>query len=561
MKNFPLFSIFFLLFISIPRIEIIAQTATETLDASNSKITLNGTGLWGFNIDSEPNYQWPRNVNSQGPSPGLIFSGNLWFGGVNNDGDLKLAVKTTGTNTNSFRSGPLNAEGSISIEDSENWNRQFKVDKAEIEAFQADFMDNQQLDDPIPASILGWPGRDNPFFSTVHGFELPNTSAGLAPFFDLDGDAVYDPNDGDYPLIKCADQAVWWVFNDMGNNSAIRMKMETQILAYVYNSNISNIYNSSFYDVKHIYYGTEPLDSTFFGIWLDPDLGCGEDDYIGCVPDENLAYVYNSDAVDGFDDGTCNGISTYEEAPILGLKLLEGPLNDQGERLGMTSLVHYINGGSIPTPPANIVDPLQANQFYKYMTGRKLDGSPYLNPANQPTNFVFSDNPGDTPAGWSMCSEELSPIDVRILMSMGPMRLIPGAVNNMTFAVVVQPQAELPCPDISDLIAAADLPVPNNEPGNLFCGLTVDTDEVNLLSTNLSVFPNPGSDQVNFLLSGSDSFITIRLYQMNGKLVRKEDNLNSTNILLERNELPSGTYIYQVQTQSGNSFNGKIILE
>ena len=75
MKNFPLFSIFFLLFISIPRIEIIAQTATETLDASNSKITLNGTGLWGFNIDSEPNYQWPRNVNSQGPSPGLIFSG------------------------------------------------------------------------------------------------------------------------------------------------------------------------------------------------------------------------------------------------------------------------------------------------------------------------------------------------------------------------------------------------------------------------------------------------------------------------------------------------------
>ena len=309
------------------------------------------------------------------------------------------------------------------------------------------------------------------------------------------------------------------------------------------------------------HFGLEPLDSLYAGIWIDPDLGCPIDDYFGCAPDENLAYVYNSDAVDGFDDGTCNGISTYEEAPILGLKLLEGPLNDQGERLGMTSLVHYINGGSTPTPPANIGDPFQANEFYKYLTGRKLDGSPYLNPANQPTNFVFSDNPGETPEGWSMCSEEIDPFDFRIVMSMGPMNLNPGAVNNMTFAVVVQPQPELPCPDISNLIAAADLPVPNNESGNLFCGLTVDTDEVNLLSTNLSVFPNPATDQLNFQLSESESFLSIRLFRMDGQLVRKEENLPSTNIVLSRNDLASGTYFYQVQTQSGNSFSGRVILK
>ena len=124
-----------------------------------------------------------------------------------------------------------------------------------------------------------------------------------------------------------------------------------------------------------------------------------------------------------------------------------------------------------------------------------------------------------------------------------------------------RPQPELPCPDISDLITAADLPVPSNEPGNLFCGLTVDTDEVNLLSTNLSVFPNPATDQLNFQLSESESFLSIRLFRMDGQLVRKEENLPSTNIVLSRNDLASGTYFYQVQTQSGNSFSGKIIFK
>ena len=95
----------------------------------------------------------------------------------------------------------------------------------------------------------------------------------------------------------------------------------------------------------------------------------------------------------------------------------------------------------------------------------------------------------------------------------------------------------------------------------MFCGLTVDTDEVNLLSTNLSVFPNPATNQLNFQLSENESFLSIRLFRMDGQLVRKEENLPSTNIVLSRNDLASGTYFYQVQTQSGNSFSGRVILK
>ena len=36
----------------------------------------------------------------------------------------------------------------------------------------------------------------------IHGFDLPNTSQGLAGFWDADGDFAYDPLNGDYPIIE-----------------------------------------------------------------------------------------------------------------------------------------------------------------------------------------------------------------------------------------------------------------------------------------------------------------------------------------------------------------------
>jgi len=96
---------------------------------------------------------------------------------------------------------------------------------------------------------------------------------------------------------------------------------------------------------------------------------------------------------------------------------------------------------------------------------------------------------------------------------------------------------------------------------NFYCDLIVNTDQENLPTKDLTVFPNPATDQLNFQLSENESFLSIRLFQMDGNMVRKLENIRSSNILLKRDELTSGTYFYQVQTLDGNSFSGKIILE
>ena len=126
---------------------------------------------------------------------------------------------------------------------------------------------------------------------------------------------------------------------------------------------------------------------------------------------------------------------------------------------------------------------------------------------------------------------------------------------------VVQPQAELPCPDISTLVTAADLPVPSNNLGSPFCNLVVATNDEDLENINLTVFPNPSSDQINFQLSGEDHFLSIHLYRMDGKLVKKIENFPSSNGISWLEKFASGAYVYQVRTSSGNSISGKVIFE
>ena len=159
-------------------------------------------------------------------------------------------------------------------------------------------------------SIAGWPARDNPFFAGIYGFDLPtNAQQGLAPFYDKNGDAVYNPLDGDYPAVFqqgkppfVPAQMAWTVFNDVGFGNpgtpagAIALQMETQLLAWVFNCTDQPVLNNTvFTSHKTIYHGTEALDSTAIALFTDFDLGCYLDDYQGCNPATDAVTVQYGD--------------------------------------------------------------------------------------------------------------------------------------------------------------------------------------------------------------------------------------------------------------------------
>jgi hypothetical protein len=338
------------------------------------------------------------------------------LGGLDPAGNLKVAAQLHGTPTGDkdFWPGPLDPEtGGTDQTACSKWDRFFTVKGSNIELHIKNFKKAQADGVPydpdlIPLDVKGWPGRGNPFFEEINNFALPNTRQGLAGFWDEDGDMDYNPEFGDYPIIEIRgcegspqypDEMIFWIYNDNGNihsesrGDAIQMEVQVQAFAYATNNELNDM---TFQRYKLINRAIEDIDSTFFAMFTDPDLGCYTDDYVGCDTSRSLAYVYNIDAADGQTGCTCpQGVNTYcENIPILGIDYFRGPLrydeNPDGSvdtvEIGMSSFTYFNNAGVTPTPAPGTTDPNNAQEYYNYLTGSWRDGTPftYGGDANQP---------------------------------------------------------------------------------------------------------------------------------------------------------------------------------
>ncbi len=459
-----------------------------------ARLTTGGDVWWDRN---DGKYVVPK------PEPGqkevsAIFAGAVWLGGFDPGGNLKVACQAYGNNGNSsdFWPGPIHPDlGTTSKEVCDKWDRFFVVTGKEIDEHlrmynRAKEGLGEYTEDMIPPGVKGWPAKQTgvTYFFDVNNFDLPNTTQGLAGFWDEDGDGYYDPLQGDYPIIEirgCTpdirpgyvpqypDQMIFWIYNDEGGgtphkessgSTAIRMEVQVQAFAYETNDQINDM---TFQRYKLINRAKEDIDSTFFAMWADPDLGCYIDDYIGCDTSRSLAYTYNADAEDGSTGIICdNGTPTYgTEIPAVGTDYFRGPLNEKLEELPMTSFTYYHNGGyGTPPPLAGTTDPSIDVHFYNYLSGRWKDGTPFTyggnayNPGSTDNiKYAFVDDPNKLAPAWSMCTENLPDYDRRTIQASGPFILQPGAVNELIIGVVWVPNLDYPCPDITKLKIADDI--------------------------------------------------------------------------------------------------------
>lgn len=428
------------------------------------------------------------------PEVSSIFAGAVWLGGRDPGGGLKVAAQQYGRSGGNFDyyPGPLTDAGTTSADTCSRWDRFFVVNGQSIRDFLAIYEEAFELGTlpldagDIPQDILGWPATGNPFFFDVHGFELPTTTQGLAGFWDEDLDGFYDPTNGDYPIIEirgCSEtpqfpeEMTFWIYNDAGNvhrqsGTPTQIQMEIQVQAFAYTTS-DDINNMTFQRYKLINRAQEDILDTYFGIWVDPDLGCFTDDYVGCDTTRSLAYVYNEDELDGAPGGcTCDGgVATYcDEVPILGVDYFRGPrapIFEDGvivgeEELGMSSFI-YINNGGIGNPDPGTTDANTADEYYNYLRGVWRDGSPLYNCGDgyaevgcSETRYVFSDAPNLT-GGFSMVENELPFGDRRTVQASGPFVLTPGAVNELIVGVVWVPDQTYPAPSLQRLQTADDL--------------------------------------------------------------------------------------------------------
>ena len=478
-------------------------TPSAYIDMSynNVKARINtGGDMWMDLALHTPSYEIPK-----GSGKHSIFSGALWMGGQDVNGQLKIAAQRFRERGSDYWPGPLSKNiAEVDAATCQKFDKHFVINRSDVMQFSAWYAMSKA--NPIqaaidyagysvPESIENWPAHGDPALGQDYY---------LAPFYDNDLDGTYDPSQGDYPRFELkketydcksqrieklyGDQTIWWVFNDKGNihtesgGASIGMEIHAQAFSFASNDEINSM---TFYNYALINRSTYTLTNTYFGVWVDSDLGYPTDDYVGCDVQRGLGYCYNGKAIDA--QGNAPGPKEYGvQPPAVGVDFFEGPYQDNdgvdnplantyqeakqfggipykgigigygdgivdNERFGMRRFLYHNIGSS----PFATGDPTSGSDYYNYLRGIWRDGEKMSyggnghtgSSGNEPATLAEYMFPGDTdPKGWGTngipqrkWTEETEgnrPNDRRFAQSAGPFVLLPGAVNDITVGVV-----------------------------------------------------------------------------------------------------------------------------
>jgi len=430
------------------------STAHAFLDVNNVSAQLNCSMSSFWDEMASPHYEIPK-----GSGKHSMYASSIWIGGQDSEGEIRLVAQRFRSQGDDFFAGPI----SMGTAETDSltcgqYDRIWKLNRWQV----AEFRDNYNSVGYIaPTDIMEWPAHGN----VASGF-----ASNLAPFRDLDGNGIYNPETGDYPAFAfdgepdmendlLGDQVLWWIVNDTGNehteSGGPAIGVELHCMAYAFKScNVLN--DQTFYRYTAINRGTNTLTNTYFGSWADVDLGFAQDDYVGCDVGRGMGFCYNGHGIDG-----TGGPAHYgTKPPTVGIDILRGPLQNPDEVDNdsdgtMDNEHHKMSTFRYHNNDMNVTgDPTMSLDYYNYMSGFWIDGAPMIyggtghfsgggNP-DVPCNYMF---PGDSdPTGigtggvpqpvWTEANVGNVPFDRRFLLSSGPFTFAPGDARSLHQAVV-----------------------------------------------------------------------------------------------------------------------------
>lgn len=568
------------------------------LDINNVRARLLDAGDMWWDLNTGV-YEIPKgSASSPTTAVNAIFAGSIWMSALDQGFNLKMAALLYRQGTTDYFTGPLDNTGNVTIATCNLWDQHFPVFASDIRPCLTAYAASGNTS--VPASVVSgtdsnmmrWPGKGNPYLA-AEGYDV---SGVLAPFYDANGDGIYNPLDGDYPSIKqsgqvpttqtgtacdylqyktCttyADEMVFWVMNDEGNahtaSNGAAMGVQINALAFAF-QDTNEINDMTFYTYHVINKSGSVLNRTYFSQWTDVDLGCANNDRVGCDTSRNLAIQYNgyvsgAPQIGGVTIDQGSVCPAQEQGyganlPMLGIQMLESavdtaidPATLQPRKLGMTSFCYFTNGGATGQS-----DPSSASGFRNYQSGFWNDGTPmtyggagYGSGRISPYSF-----PGDPSIAsqWSECNTQSGPAiqagDRRFVQTSGPFTFLPCASQDFTLAVLfAQPPGGVGsnCPSWSIIDAVAD------KASALFNGCfahqaVVPSSIADIEAGGVNAYPNPVSDFLYLTTSGSKPIEQVCVYDLMGRVVLSQ-NMSSSSI--DMSKLTEGVYFLKT---SGNN--------
>jgi hypothetical protein len=529
-----------------------ASKKSAYLDINNVEaLVTNGSYLW-----NNSTYAAPYKIKEFNRI--LVGSGAIWLGGKTLGGDLSFAG-TKYNNDVEFYAGPYSTSGTQT--DFQKYDRVWKLTRAEVLEF------TQRYNDPtyiIPEVILTWP---------AHGDETLGQAKYLAPFYDKDGNGIYNPLNGDYPEfdfnneLPCdadklyGDQVIYAIFHDAGVHNETggeMLKAEIHLQAFAY-ATTDELNNTTFYRYTIYNRSEEDYNDFAFAMFLNSEIGCSGDDYVGSSEDRGLVYAFNGVENDGSD---CFGTLPWQDVnPILGLDIVSSP-KQKADNFSVFRRTE---------PESPMKDPMFADEYFTRIQSYWLDGQHYVEGGcGHPlcgggtieTDYMFNDN-----IGWTEYSIGNTP---NLRLSAFSVRDMEFKRNTPLTFVVAAMFEYLPLdefqPDQMNLInklkttddkiqAFADATFPYCE--RILSTKQIDKERLNNLQ--VAVYPNPSNGKGTFMVDGFNSAYTLQIFDLTGKLILSETNISTKefNFSLENT---SGYYTYKVSTENSKPVIGKILI-
>lgn len=552
----------------------------KTLDINQIGARLESKGDF-FNGVAGGAYHVPKGGLNNVPVK-TIFTGALWMGGYTSGGALHQSAQTYRQfidHGQPFQAGLLDAQGQYDSLTGGRFDRVWKLSKFDIEAFRLAWQQGRVQDRTYtpPTDLCEWPGN------------RPGTLETLAPFYDANGDGIYNHMDGDYPLIK-GDQALWWVYNDRSPQRDVGppMGVEVHALAYAFvceqASGGDTIINyTTFMDLKLHNKSSSTYVNTYLGLFFDGDIGNSWNDLVGMDVANDGYYFYNEA---DFDDGI---LGYGYNPPAQGVYLLKGPLADvgdgldnnrdgnideSGERMAYSNFLAFKNDGT------QVGNPVFARDFERYSRGIWRDsvgmvfggfgypGSPQS--TSIPARFMF---PGTTdPNGWGIGGSLQQPVtppfiwtegampttgpntpatDFRGVGGIGPFTFSPGQSVDLTFALIFSRGNDSTAQGSVTRLLEHDASrirqwyAQGNFPSCLDLS-TVGVAELKVQEAQVRFYPNPVESVllVELLEAGPAE---VQLYDLQGRLLQTHLLQGAQAHSLDVQSLHAGMYLVRVQ--------------
>jgi hypothetical protein len=569
-----------LLFFALVFATLLTLAQPVVVDTSNVAASVNSSGALFRGIDGMSGFEFPK-----GSGVHTMYSSALWLAAMDQNNQLHTAAAKFGMDQEDFYPGPLTVDGTASTTASvmETYDRVWLANATDVERHLLflESVNNGTFNDLFPDGYQApqwfneWPAMGD----VAAGQDLF-----LAPFMDYDGDLVYVPENGDYPLFP-GDECAYFIMNDRGGVHELSqgepLGVEIHCFVYSFNDALDQALNNSiFVRYEIINRSTQSFSDVYAGIWSDLDIGNPTDDYVGSHVSAAAYYGYNGDS---FDEASAVSLGYGAEIPVQAVAILNGPLlpaneaDDElpaalegyetygaygtgfgdgvmdNERLGLTSFLYHVSG----TNPVS-GDPNTANDFYNYLTSTWQDGSLVVHGGNGngsstsvPSKYMFSGTSDPAFLGTSgvevdAWTEETAlnmPSDRRGMGAMGPFELAPGAhqtidvvyaaiAHESTSSTVEQQVEDI----VIDLREAFFGSIYSEIPS---VGITVGMEELSAKSAVVRMYPNPAEQLVSFLHPAGTR---IEIYSADGKLAAQW-LATATSSQMDVDQLQPGIYV------------------